>query len=87
MNFFLLATVLATGNIAVSAQITNTKTVSVYVSNGAAITTVRNGGTSKSNQPLPFVPLIAVSFEEKKSGYFVRHVTLDKAHHLLTIDF
>lgn len=87
MNAILLGVVLTTATIATSATITNTKTASVYLMPGGdAVTIVRTGGVQRSDQTLG-VPVIAVSFEDKRTWNIIQHVTLDKTHHRLTIDF
>lgn len=77
----------ASGLIQVGAQIVPGNTVSVYLVNGNVVTEMAVGDRPSSNVSLHGRPLVAVSFESRRSWYVPKRVIFDKRHNLLTVDF
>ena len=68
----------ATGTIGESAQITAGNSVNVYLIDGKVVTT---------ETVYPRAPLLRIGYELRLSWHLVKHVTWDKRHRLITIDF
>ncbi len=71
----------------VSVTIVPGNTCTAYLVGNDVVTTVRDVEEPAPPVPAGAIPLVQVGFDRIASQIFVKHVTLNKQHHRLTIDF